>query len=42
MTNIQETRDLLALLIDPHTGHLIDVTLVTDIDHAHIRELITI
>ena len=42
MTTVKETRDLIAFLIDPHTDHLIDVTFVTDIDHAHIQEMITI
>ena len=38
MTIINETRNLIALLIDPPTNHLIDVILVTDIDHAHTQE----
>ena len=42
MTTIKETRDVIALLIDHHTDHLIDVTLVTDIDHAHNQGIITI
>ena len=37
MTITKEIRDPIALLIYPHTDHLIDVTLVTDIDHAHIQ-----
>ena len=41
MTTINETCDLISLLIDPLTNHLIDVILVTDIDHAHIQEIIT-
>ena len=36
LTIINETRDIIALFIDPHTNHLIDVILVTDIDHAKI------
>ena len=39
ITIIKETHDLIALLIDPPTNHRIDVTLVTDIDHAHILEI---
>ena len=39
MTFIKETRDLIALLIDPHTLHLIEATPVTDIDHAHTLEI---
>ena len=39
MTIIKETRDLIALLIDHHTHQLVDVTLVTDKDHAHILEI---
>ena len=35
---INETRNLIALLIDPPKNHPIDVTLVTDIDHAHTQE----
>ena len=35
---INETRNLIAFLIDPPKNHLIDVTLVTDIDHAHTQE----
>ena len=35
----KENRDLIALLIDQQTNHLIDVTLFTDIDHAHILEI---
>ena len=42
MTFINETGDLFALLIDPPANHLIDVILVTDIDHAHIHETTTI
>ena len=42
MTTIKETRDLIALFIDPHTDHFIEATFVTDIDHAHIQEIITI
>ena len=38
MTTTKETRDLIAVLIDLHTNHLIDVTIVTDIDHAHTTE----
>ena len=34
MTIINETRDL----IDPPTNHIVDVILVTDIDHAHTQE----
>ena len=32
----KETRDLIALPIDPHSNHLIDVTLATDIDLVQI------
>ena len=42
MTTTKDTRDLIALLIDPHIDHLIYVTLVTDIDHAQIQDIITI
>ena len=42
MTTTKETRDLYTLLIDPHTNHLIDVTLVTVINHAQIQEITTI
>ena len=42
MPTTKETRDLIALLIDPHIDHLIDVTLVTDIAHSHIQEIQTI
>ena len=42
MTIINETRDLIALLIDLSTNHLIEVIFVTDNDHAHIQETITI
>ena len=38
-TIINETPDLIALLIDPFTNHLI---LVNDIDHAQIQEITTI
>ena len=41
MTIIKEILDLIALLIDPPTNHLTDMTLVTDIDHAHILETTT-
>ena len=41
LTPIKETRDLIALLIDPHTNHLIDVTPVTDIDQAQFLEIKT-
>ena len=41
MTIIKETHDLIALLIDHPTNHLIDMTLVTDIDHARILEITT-
>ena len=41
MTTTKETRDLIALLIDPHTDDLINVTPVTDTDHAHIQEITT-
>ena len=40
MTIIKETHDLNALLVEPHTNHLIDVTPVTDIDLAHTLEII--
>ena len=39
MTIKKESRDLIALLINPHINHFIDVTPVTDIDHAHIPEI---
>ena len=39
MTIIKETRGLITLFIDPQTNHLIDVILVTDIDHAYILEI---
>ena len=39
MTTTKETRDLIALLIAPNIDHLIDVTLVTDTDHAHNQEI---
>ena len=39
MKIIKETRDVIALLIDPPTNHLIVVTLGTDIDHTHILEI---
>ena len=39
MINIEETRNLIALLIDHHTNHLIDVPLVTDVNHAPILEI---
>ena len=42
MITIRETRDLIALFIDPYTNHPINVTLVTDIDHALIHEITTI
>ena len=42
MITTKETRHLIALLIYPHTNHLIDVTPVTDIDHAHIPEIINL
>ena len=42
MTIIKETRDPIACLTDPHIDPLIDVTLVTDIDHARIQEILTI
>ena len=38
MKTINETRDLIALIIDPLTNHLIDVTAVIDINHAHTPE----
>ena len=34
MTITKKTRDLIALLMDPHSDQLIDVTLIKDIDHA--------
>ena len=37
----KETRDLIALPIDPHSNHLIDVTLATDIDLVQILVLET-
>ena len=39
MTIIQEIRDLIALIIDPPTNDPTDVTLVTDIEQAHILNL---
>ena len=39
MTTTKKIGNLIALLMDPHTYHLIDVPLVTDIDHAHIQEI---
>ena len=42
MTTIRETRDLIALLLNPHAIHLLDVNLATDIDHAQIQEITTI
>ena len=42
MTFINRARDFIALSIDPHTDHLIDVTRVTYIFHAHNQEIITI
>ena len=42
MTFINKARDFIALSIDPHTDHLIDMTRVTDIFHAHNQEIITI
>ena len=39
MTIVKETRHFIALLIDPHTNQIIDVTPVTDIDHAQILEI---
>ena len=39
---IKEIRDPIALLTDLLTGPLVDVTLVTDIDHARIQEITTI
>ena len=41
MTTTKDTRDLIALLIYPHADDLINVTLVTDTDHAHIQEITT-
>ena len=40
MTIIKKPRNLIALLIHSHTNHLIDVTPVTDIDHAPTIEII--
>ena len=42
MTIIKEIRDPIALLTDLRTDPLIDMTLVTDIDHARIQEITTI
>ena len=42
MTIIKEIRDPIARLTNSHAGPLIDVTLVTDIDHARIQEITTI
>ena len=39
MTILKDTRDLIALFINPHTNQLIDVTLITEIDHVHILEM---
>ena len=39
ITTIKETRGFIALLIEPHTDHLVHVTLVTDIDHAQTQEI---
>ena len=39
MTIKKDSRDHIALLIDTHTNHLIDVTPVTDSDHAHFLEI---
>ena len=38
LTILNETRDLIVLLNDPPTNHLIDVILVTDKDHNHTQE----
>ena len=42
MTNIKEIRDPIALLTDLLTDPFINVTPVTDIDHARIQEITTI
>ena len=42
MTFIKEIRDPIALLTDRLTDPLIDMTLVTDIDHARIQEITTV
>ena len=42
MTNINEIHDHIALLTDFLTDPLTDMTLVTDVDHAHIQEITTI
>ena len=42
MTTIKEIRDSIALLRGLLTDPLIDMTLVTNIDHAHIQEITTI
>ena len=42
MTITKETRDLIALLKDLHPNHFIDVTPLTDIDHAHTLEIIVL
>ena len=39
MTTTKETRDLIVLLIDLHPDHLINVTLITDLDHTQIPEI---
>ena len=39
MINIEETRNVIALRVDHHTNHLIDVPLVTDINHAPVLEI---
>ena len=39
MTILKDTRDLIALFINPHTNQLIDVTFITEIDHVHILEM---
>ena len=39
MTIIEEIRDPIARLTDRHTDPLVDVTLVTDIDHARTLEI---
>ena len=41
MTIIKEIQDPADHLTDSHVDPLIDVTLVTDIDQAHIREITT-
>ena len=38
MTIINETRNLIALLIDHPTKHIIDVVLAIDIDYAHTQD----